>query len=271
MQAVQQHKCYPGKTANILWCQHWFPSKMTSEEQVQKFRTDDVSLPISERCFWWVKANFPHSMNNQKHSTIPRSGYDTSSVWNFCTCSSAGEHPGFFLGAGAPPRNGVTKNKKMKKKTFVKAISYCKLLRIHIKQYSTLQCQTDIFTAFNSSTSSDVLLQHQYTTIFILFYRIPVVLLGRVPTPCTLPLDLPLLTDHFTGQPVVASWNVGCFLMLHWCETMYTHLIRIYLSIYLLILFKCFFNTVFCIQLRVPSLINVPAHIQTHSRTLLIQ
>ena len=101
--------------------------------------------------------------------------------------------------------------------------------------------------------------------------RIQVVLLGRVPTPCTLPLDLPLLTDHFTGKPVVASWNGGCFLMLHWCETMYTNLIRIYLSIYLLILFKCFFYAVFCIQLRVPSLINVPAHIRIHSRRLLIQ
>ena len=135
-------------------------------------------------------------------------------------------------------------------------------------QYSRLQCQTDIFTAFNSSTSSHALLQHQYPTNFFFICRILVVLLERVPTPCTLPLDLPLLRHHFTGQPVVASWNVGCFLMLHWCETTYTHLIRIYLSIYLLILFKCFFYAVFCIQLRVPSLINVPAHIQIHSRTV---
>ena len=58
-------------------------------------------------------------MTNQKHSTVPRSGYDTSLVWNFCTCSSEGEHPGFFLGVGAPLRNGMTKNKKMKKKAFV--------------------------------------------------------------------------------------------------------------------------------------------------------
>ena len=36
-------------------------------------------------------------------------------------------------------------------------------------QYSRLQCQTDIFTAFNSSTSSHVLLQHQYPTNFFLF------------------------------------------------------------------------------------------------------
>ena len=71
-------------------------------------------------------------MNNQKHSTIPRSGYDTSSVWNLCTCSSPGEHPGFFFKAGAPLRNGVTKNTNMKKKAFVQAISYCELLTIHI-------------------------------------------------------------------------------------------------------------------------------------------
>ena len=138
----------------------------------------------------------------------------------------------------------------------------------YIKQYSRLQCQTDIFTAFNLvSWFTSTPIRHN------VFFnsRIPVVLLGRVPTPCTLPIDLPLLTHHFTGEPVVASWNVGCFHMLHWCETMYTHLIRIYLSIYLLILFKCFFYAVFCIQLRVPSLINVPAHIQIHSRTFLIQ
>ena len=77
----------------------------------------------------------------------------------------------------------------------------------YIKQYSRLQCQTDIFTAFNLvSWFTSTPIRHN------VFFnsRIPVVLLGRVPTPCTLPIDLPLLTHHFTGKPVVASWNVGC-------------------------------------------------------------
>ena len=32
---------------NIWWCYHWFPRQMTSEKQVQKFHTDDTSLPKS--------------------------------------------------------------------------------------------------------------------------------------------------------------------------------------------------------------------------------
>ena len=32
----------------------WFPHKMTSEKQVQKFHTDDTSLPRSGSCFWLV-------------------------------------------------------------------------------------------------------------------------------------------------------------------------------------------------------------------------
>ena len=35
----------PEKTANISWRRHWFPHKMMSEEQVQKFHTDDASPP----------------------------------------------------------------------------------------------------------------------------------------------------------------------------------------------------------------------------------
>ena len=143
-------------------------------------------------------------MNSQKHSTIPRSGYDTSLVWNFCTCSSAGEHPGFFFGVGAPLRNGVTKNTNMKKKAFVQAISYCELLTIHINtaDYSAkptflqpLILQPRLMFYFNTNTLQ----------IFFFICRILVVLLERVPTPCTLPLDLPRLRHHFTGQPVVAS------------------------------------------------------------------
>ena len=35
----------PEKTADILRRYHWFPREMKSEEQAQKFHTDDVSLP----------------------------------------------------------------------------------------------------------------------------------------------------------------------------------------------------------------------------------
>ena len=35
----------PEKTANISWRHHWFPCKVMSEEQVQKFHTDDASPP----------------------------------------------------------------------------------------------------------------------------------------------------------------------------------------------------------------------------------
>ena len=35
----------PEKTADILRCQHWFQREMKSEERVQKFHTDEVSLP----------------------------------------------------------------------------------------------------------------------------------------------------------------------------------------------------------------------------------
>ena len=35
---------YPEKTADFLWAHHWFLCKMKSEEPVQKFHIDDVSL-----------------------------------------------------------------------------------------------------------------------------------------------------------------------------------------------------------------------------------
>ena len=34
-------------TADILRCYHWFPRQVTSEKQVQKFHTDDASVPRS--------------------------------------------------------------------------------------------------------------------------------------------------------------------------------------------------------------------------------
>ena len=62
-----------------------FSHQMTSEKRVQKFYTDDGSLPWSGLCFWLVESNFPHSTTNQKH--YPDLGSDVSSVWNFCACS----------------------------------------------------------------------------------------------------------------------------------------------------------------------------------------
>lgn len=41
----------PGKTADILRCQCWFPHKMTWEKWGQKFHTDDSSPPRSGKSF----------------------------------------------------------------------------------------------------------------------------------------------------------------------------------------------------------------------------
>ena len=43
---------------------------MTSEKRVQKFHTDDLSLPWSRWCFWLVEADFPRCMTNQKWNVI---------------------------------------------------------------------------------------------------------------------------------------------------------------------------------------------------------
>ena len=58
----KQH-IYPEKTDNILWCQLWFLSKMTSEKQAEKFHTDDVPLPRSGELFWLV-GNLLHPNRN---------------------------------------------------------------------------------------------------------------------------------------------------------------------------------------------------------------
>ena len=42
----------------ISWCHHWFHSKMMYVKRVQKFRTDDMSIPRSGSAFWLVEANF---------------------------------------------------------------------------------------------------------------------------------------------------------------------------------------------------------------------
>ena len=61
----------------------WFPRKMASEEQSQKFHTGDVPLPSSASD--WLKqiSVFPCGTTNQKHH--PDLGSETPSVWNFCS------------------------------------------------------------------------------------------------------------------------------------------------------------------------------------------
>ena len=51
------------------------------EEWLQKFYTDDVSLPRSDGFFWLVVPRGKFPSTNQKH--YPDLGIDTSSVWNF--------------------------------------------------------------------------------------------------------------------------------------------------------------------------------------------
>ena len=42
----------------ISWCHHWFHRKMMFVKRVQKFRTDDMSIPRAGSAFWLVEANF---------------------------------------------------------------------------------------------------------------------------------------------------------------------------------------------------------------------
>ena len=60
--------------------------EMTSEKQVQKFHTEDASLPRTGKCFWLVMPHGKFAPTNQKH--YADLGSDTSSAWNFCTCFS---------------------------------------------------------------------------------------------------------------------------------------------------------------------------------------
>ena len=70
----------PGKTADILRCQCWFPHKMTSEKWGQKFHTDDSSPPRSGKSFWLV-GNLLHPIRSTNWIWV----VTLSSVWNFCT------------------------------------------------------------------------------------------------------------------------------------------------------------------------------------------
>ena len=49
-----KHAKYPNNTADVLRRHHWFPCEMESEDQVQKFHTDDVLLPWSWYCSDWL-------------------------------------------------------------------------------------------------------------------------------------------------------------------------------------------------------------------------
>ena len=57
--------------STVAWENNWhfmmpqFPCKMMSEKQVQKFHTDEASLPdLSTKCFWLAEANFLCGMTN---------------------------------------------------------------------------------------------------------------------------------------------------------------------------------------------------------------
>ena len=68
---------------------HRFPPEMMSKEQEHKFHTDDLSL-YSDFCSaseWLRQISLAaRKAINQKY--FPEQGSDTSSVWNFCACSS---------------------------------------------------------------------------------------------------------------------------------------------------------------------------------------
>ena len=64
---------------DISRCHHWFHRKMMSVKQVQKFRTDDMSIPRSGSAFDWLKQTF-----SQSDLTYPDLGNERSPVWNFC-------------------------------------------------------------------------------------------------------------------------------------------------------------------------------------------
>ena len=60
------------------------PCAMIPEKGVQKFHTDDASLPRTGKRFWLVMLHGKFAPANQK--PYPDLGSDASSIWNFCTC-----------------------------------------------------------------------------------------------------------------------------------------------------------------------------------------
>ena len=65
--------------SGISRCHHWFHRKIMSVKQVQKFRTDDMSIPRSGSAFDWLKQTF-----SQSDLIYPDLGNERSPVWNFC-------------------------------------------------------------------------------------------------------------------------------------------------------------------------------------------
>ena len=61
------------KTANISVRHHRFPSRKTSGKRAQKFHTDHVLLPRSNKHFWLVVPQGKFSSTNQKHYPDPNS------------------------------------------------------------------------------------------------------------------------------------------------------------------------------------------------------
>ena len=76
-------KFWAEKTAAISRRYHWFPREMASEQRVQKFPTDEASVPRHlGSAYDWLK----RGTTNQRQN--PDLGSDSSSVWNFCACFS---------------------------------------------------------------------------------------------------------------------------------------------------------------------------------------
>ena len=68
---------------------HRFPREMMSKEQEHKFHTDDLSL-YSDFCSAseWLRQISLEAQKAINQKYFPEQGSDTSSVWNFCACSS---------------------------------------------------------------------------------------------------------------------------------------------------------------------------------------
>jgi len=68
---------------------HRFPREIMSKEQEYKFHTDDLSLyPDFCSASEWLRQISLAAQKAIKQKYFPEQGSDTSSVWNFCACSS---------------------------------------------------------------------------------------------------------------------------------------------------------------------------------------
>ena len=75
----------PSKTSDILRHHYWFPRKMTSKKQVQKFHTDDVPLPRSGLSLLIGSINLPRGTTNQeRHSDLGRGKHYTRLIFKLC-------------------------------------------------------------------------------------------------------------------------------------------------------------------------------------------